>query len=178
MVIMVVPDPAWRAEWLAFAREFTAGDPDAHVDGSAMAGHRVDDLARPTVFDAWVEVLLANERGEQVAEGFVASTTRWVVEGERIVGLISLRHELNDSLLREGGHIGYAVRPADRGRGVASAALALMLDECRRLGIDPVLVTCDEDNAASRRVIEKAGGVLEDIVGGKRRYWIPLDSKD
>ena len=91
----------------------------------------------------------------------------------RLVGFISLRHELNDFLLEQGGHIGYAVRPADRGRGLATAATALMLQECRRRGIDPVLITCDEDNAASAAVIERNGGVLEDVRHGKRRYWVP-----
>ena len=173
MVTLLVPDTAWHDEWLAFATEFTADDGD-HVAGSAMAGRSIDDLADPAVFAQWVELLVANEQGEQVADGLVASTTRWVVEGDRLVGTVSLRHELNDFLLREGGHIGYAVRPADRGRGVASAALALALDQCRARGIDPVLITCDDDNVASRRVIEKAGGVLEDVVDGKRRYWVHL----
>jgi predicted acetyltransferase len=71
-----------------------------------------------------------------------------------------------------GGHIGYSVRPGARRRGVATAALAQGLEIAAALGIDPVLVTCDTDNTASRRTIEGAGGSLEDIRDGKRRYWI------
>ena len=85
---------------------------------------------------------------------------------------MSLRHELNNHLRRDGSHIGYAVRPSARGRGVATAALGLVLEECRNRGIDPVLVTCHDGNTASARTIEHQGGVLEEVQGGIRRYWI------
>ena len=104
----------------------------------------------------------------------VASTTRWVAVDGRLVGFLSVRHELNDYLLELGGHIGYAIRPLERGQGYATAATALALEECRRLGIDRVLITCDDTNVASATVIERNGGVLEDLRGGKRRYWVDL----
>jgi len=88
--------------------------------------------------------------------------------------VINLRHELNDLLLAWGGHIGYAVRTSARRQGIATRALALMLGEAARLGINPVLVTCDEDNVGSRRTIEGAGGVYDGSVEGKRRNWITL----
>jgi predicted acetyltransferase len=96
-------------------------------------------------------------------------------EGGEYVGRIQLRHELNELLWSWGGHIGYAVRPSARRRGHASAALLDMLEVCREHGIDPVLVTCDVDNDASRRVIERAGGEYEDTREGKLRYWVPVD---
>jgi predicted acetyltransferase len=72
-----------------------------------------------------------------------------------------------------GGHIGYDVRPSARQRGHATAMLAAALPVARGLGIDRVLVTCDDDNIASRKVIEASGGVLEDQRGDKLRYWVP-----
>jgi predicted acetyltransferase len=72
-----------------------------------------------------------------------------------------------------GGHIGYDIRPSARRRGHATAMLAAALPVARSLGIGPALLTCDEDNTASRRVIEANGGVVEDKRGGKLRYWIP-----
>jgi predicted acetyltransferase len=100
------------------------------------------------------------------------------VDGE-IVGRASVRFVLNDYLADTGGHVGYGVRPAFRRRGHASAILAQSLALLRADGVERVLVTCDDDNVGSARVIEGAGGVLEDTrrdrFGGteKRRYWIP-----
>jgi predicted acetyltransferase len=98
-----------------------------------------------------------------------------MVEAGEVVGRISLRHELNELLFTWGGHIGYSVRPSARRRGHATAALAGMLEVCRGKGIDPVLITCDVDNVASRRTIEGAGGVYEDTRDGKLRFWVDLD---
>ena len=103
----------------------------------------------------------------------------WITDGdpEEVIGFLAIRHRLNDFLLEEGGHIGYSVRPARRGEGHATRALALALDRAAELGIDRVLVTCDEDNEPSRRTIEGNGGVLEDVRKGKRRYWIDLTDR-
>ncbi len=107
----------------------------------------------------------------------VPSSYFWITEGDggpddEVVGFLNLRHVLNDFLLQEGGHIGYSVKPSARKRGHASAALGLAVAVAADLGIGRVLVTCEEDNDASRRTIESNGGVLEDVRNGKRRYWI------
>lgn len=124
---------------------------------------------------------LEKERGEDVAPGRVPATFLGVYAGERLVGRISIRHELNEHLRTVGGHIGYAIRPGERGKGYATAALREALRLCRGLGIEHALVTCDSTNEASRRTIERCGGVLEDEVpveGGpsKLRYWIQVGS--
>ena len=102
----------------------------------------------------------------------VPDTVLWVVDAGQMIGRVSIRHSLTPFLLEVGGHIGYAVRPSARRRGHASAALGLALTVAHDLGIDPALVTCDEDNTASRLVIERGGGRLEDVRAGKRRYWL------
>ncbi len=168
MVELRRPDPSWHAAWLAMAEEFGGQD----IDGSAMDRRTVDELRDPEAFAAWVREREMHERGEAVPEGWVPSSLRWVTEDGEILGTIRLRHQLNELLLRDGGHIGYAVRPTARRRGVASRALALMLEECRARGISRVLLTCDDDNLASARTIEANGGVLEDVLDGTRRYWI------
>ena len=108
-------------------------------------------------------------------------TSRWILDAatEEMLGFIATRHRLNDVLLQQGGHIGYSVRPSARRQGAAAAALDLALTDAPVLGITPVLVTCDDADHASRRTIEKAGGVLEDVRDGARRYWLgaePLPS--
>lgn len=99
------------------------------------------------------------------------------VDGE-LVGRCSIRHQLNDFLREVGGHIGYAVRPEFRRRGYAKAILGEALTYCRALGLDRVLVTCDEENVGSWRTIEFHGGELESTIEHqgvrKRRYWIAL----
>lgn len=171
MVELVRPDAARHAEWLAMVDEFGRG----RIDGGAMGSQTVDELRDPAVFAAWVEMLLDHERGEDVPDELVPSTTRWVAVDGYLVGFLSVRHELNDFLRELGGHIGYAIRPSERRKGYATVATALALAECRRRGIDRVLVTCDDTNAASATVIERNGGVLEDIRNGKRRYWVALE---
>jgi predicted acetyltransferase len=95
----------------------------------------------------------------------------------KLVGRVSIRHELNAYLAELGGHIGYAVRPEFRRRGYATGILRQSLLVAQELGIDQALVTCDDENAGSARVIERCGGVLADVVPGpdgsapKRRYW-------
>lgn len=148
-----------------------------HEDGAGLRPE--DDVDTAEGFAAWVRLLIEREdRAKPVDEGYVHCTYRWMVEGDRYLGAIALRHELNDFLLNTGGHIGYGVRPSERRRGLAGWALGETLVEARSLGLDQVLITCQVDNVASARTIEKAGGVFEDIRGAYgdevRRYWIAL----
>ncbi|WP_239491040.1 GNAT family N-acetyltransferase [Luteitalea sp. TBR-22] len=134
-----------------------------------------DGMSMPQYLDA----LAARERGEHLGVGQVPSTFLFAFVGRRVVGRVSLRHELTPALERVAGHIGYAVVPEFRRRGYATEMLRQALDLARmQLGLSRVLVTCDDDNIGSIRVIEKNGGVLENIIEGtelrapKRRYWI------
>ncbi len=130
-------------------------------------------------FTRYLEILVEQGRGIGVAPDYVPSTFLFAFVGRRIVGRVSIRHHLNPGLERRGGHIGYVVVPEFRGRGYATVMLQKALQIARDdFGLSRVLVTCDDDNIASMRTIEKCGGVLEDIVDGpdlqkpQRRYWI------
>lgn len=125
-------------------------------------------------FDEWYEHLQSLKNKESLPEGFVSSSTYVLIANNYIVGMIDIRHELNDGLLKTGGHIGYSVRPSQRLKGYASSMLKLGLDKCREFGINNVLVTCHENNLASKRTIEKNGGVLENSIDHHLRYWITL----
>lgn len=134
-------------------------------------------------FSRYLEVLEERERGVNLLPNHVPSTFLCAFDDQRIVGRVSIRHTLNHSLLRSGGHIGYVVVPEFRRRGYATAILRLALGvACDKLGIDRVLVTCDDDNVGSIRTIENNGGVLENVIAGpdldkpKRRYWIDTRS--
>jgi predicted acetyltransferase len=96
----------------------------------------------------------------------------WFVEQDQWLGRLAIRHELTPALLELGGHIGYVVRPSARRNGYATQMLVQSLPYAARLGIDPALVTCDADNEPSRKVIQAAGGELEDERHGKLRFWV------
>jgi predicted acetyltransferase len=110
----------------------------------------------------------------------VPFSLRWLVEDHEFIGEASIRHRLNAHLMREGGHVGYGIRPSRQRQGYGRLILALALDECRRLGLERVLLTCLQDNVASARIIEANGGELENVIvdpagrGRLRRYWISL----
>ncbi|MBT2480757.1 GNAT family N-acetyltransferase [Streptomyces sp. ISL-94] len=171
---LITPTPRLHASWLAARAEW--GD-DAHIDGAGLGSD--DEVESPVGFAAWVERLHRYaDRTVPVEQGRVHATYWWIAEGDTYLGAIDLRHHLNAFLLDAGGHIGYSVRPSARGRGLATWALGAVLHEARIMGMDRVLLTCDPDNTASVRTIERNGGVLEDVrdtlIGPKRRYWIDL----
>ena len=129
-------------------------------------------------WDSYRERLAQEQAGIGLPEGRVPSTYLVADVDGVIVGCVSIRHRLNDHLARVGGHIGYAVRPAFRKRGYATAMLHQALGVARTVGLAEALVTCDEDNVASAAVIARCGGVLQDVVPApgsgraKRRYWL------
>ena len=101
------------------------------------------------------------------------------IERNRLLGAVNIRHYLNDSLLCSGGHIGDGIRPSERGKGYGTEIIRLALIECKKLGINKVLMTCDKDNIASAKTIINNGGVLDsEFVNEEgeieQRYWITL----
>lgn len=130
-------------------------------------------------FSEYVKSLEGHSRGVGVPASFVTNTFLVGVVDGVIVGRLSLRHTLNDFLARVGGHIGYGVIPSQRRNGYATAMLRQAIPICASLGITRALLTCDEDNLASRKVIETCGGLFESIIDcadsgiPKRRYWLP-----
>ncbi len=125
----------------------------------------------------WLARVEAVRCGRDLAPDWVPATFLAARVGTDLVGRVSIRHELNPFLLRWGGHIGYAVRPHYRRRGYATAMLRASLGVAHDLGLDRVLVTCDDTNLGSAAVIERCGGVLDTLEPRsehptKRRYWV------
>lgn len=132
-------------------------------------------------FDEYVALRLAYE--DDPPAGYVPQTDYWLIRDDEIfAGQISLRHHLNANLRYYGGHIGYEIRPLQRRKGYGTRQLALVLPKAWRLGLTRVLLTCDDDNIGSIRIIEANGGKLHDTVALKnrkrpvRRYWIEKPS--
>ncbi len=150
----------------------------AHQDGAGI--QNLAALTSPDGFADWVGGLLAQELAP-AAPGLVRCSYWWLAEDGEYVGSIALRHELNDYLAAFGGHVGYSVRPSARGRGLAGQALSQVVQRAAQRGIDRLLLTCADHNHASQRVIERAGGQLENLTDDGqtilRRYWITTSGR-
>ncbi|MBQ7867777.1 MAG: GNAT family N-acetyltransferase [Clostridia bacterium] len=133
--------------------------------------------------DTFFERVARYRTGKDLPSNRLPCTFLWLVEESEFIGEVSIRHGLNDALLRYGGHIGYWVRSTRWNSGVGTQMLAMALDYVRaHFDFERVLITCDDDNIGSARVIEKNGGILENKIENHfddetvltRRYWISL----
>lgn len=172
IVSLVTPDVAHAESVLAGLREFRA-------EGLPWYG-AVDPDVVAADFAGFVRA--QHEKRTHPLPGAVPKTELWGVMDGVYVGRIGIHHALTDDLRVLGGHIGYDTRPGYRGRGVATEMLRSALPVARRIGLSQVLLTCDDTNVASIRVIERNGGVLEatrvldPTRPPKRYYWISLAS--
>ena len=170
-IILVKPDLSYADEIIKYKEESLAESPI--INGSA-------GLDRFSSIEIWFEELKKRSCEDTVPKGLVPSSTYLAVreKDNYIVGMIDIRHYLNEYLTQVGGNIGYGVRKTERNKGYAKQMLKLALEKCKELKIKKVLITCDEDNIASEKVILSANAKLEDIrnVDGenKKRFWIEL----
>jgi predicted acetyltransferase len=173
---LVLPTTSVHESFLEAMDEFVAEGAE-NSQTAAWIEHNAPGWQDPAAFETFVEAVKADSLLDNPRPDWhVPCTTLWWVDGDDYLGRIAIRHTLNDFLLDVGGHIGYDVRPTRRREGHATAMLKGALPWARDLGIDPALVTCDDDNVGSILVIEAAGGVMEDVRGTKRRYWVPTGS--
>ena len=170
-IILVKPNLSYADEIIKYKEESLKESP--LINGSA-------GLNRFSSIEDWLEELKKRSSEATVPEGLVPSSTYLGVreKDNYIVGMIDIRHYLNEYLTQVGGNIGYSVRKTERNKGYAKQMLKLALEKCRDLKMKKVLITCDEDNIASEKVILSANAKFEDIrcIDGenKKRFWIEL----
>jgi predicted acetyltransferase len=169
MPVLTEPTPRVHASFLAALREYRSEGAYTRLDPA--------EVASTDGFRHYLDRLRA-----QADPGFlrrlrrVPQTNLWLIDGDEFLGRLAIRHALNRRLLYKGGHIGYSVRPSRRRRGYATTMLRLGLPVANGFGIDPALITCDDTNIASRRVIEANGGALASASHGILRFWVPTGS--
>ncbi|CAI9391201.1 MULTISPECIES: GNAT family N-acetyltransferase [Bacillaceae] len=148
-----------------------------HIEEHLYGG---SSLQNYTDFQEWLNKVISQENGDNLPPNRVPATQFLSISNGKLIGLINIRHRLTPELLMESGHIGYSIHPDERRKGYATEQLRLSLLEARKLGLNKVLVTCDKENIASAKTIQKVGGVLENEVisaEGKeivQRYWIEI----
>jgi len=149
-----------------------------HFDCGEMVIHGDGGLATITSYEDWLAKIQVDEN-RAYSEEFVPATVYFGIHDGTIVGIIQIRHRLNQRLLETYGHIGYGIRPSKRRKGFATQMLSLALEKCRELGIEKVLLSCDMDNIASAKTIIKNGGLrgnefAEEDGTTVHQYWINL----
>jgi len=148
-----------------------------HINCGETSIHGSGGLMRADDYENWLEKIEWNKTA--ATSDWVTGSVYFAIIDGIIIGTIAIRHYLNDSLLKSGGHIGYGVRPLERRKGYGTKMLALALEKCRDLHIEKALVTCDKVNIASAKTAIKNGGVLENEITEEdgnvlQRYWISL----
>ena len=167
MVTLVQPSPKYLKSYTEAFDEYQA---------MGVSTYGLTDPRACDVFEKHKNYRL----GRNLKPDRVPSDCYWLVDAERnyFIGEIHIRHRLNDALLLRGGHIGYCVRYGEWGKGYGTYMLKLALEKAREMGLEKVLITCNDSNIASARVMEKNECVLQDKVptegGLTRRYWKTL----
>lgn len=131
-------------------------------------------------FDRYIQHIYAQEERDKTAPDRVPNADFWLIDNDEFIGRLSMRYKLNDHLLQVGGNIGYEIRPSKRRSGYGKELLRLGLIQAKQDGLQRALVTCDEDNIGSKKIIEHNGGHFENAVHvegslqKKLRYWFDL----
>lgn len=134
-------------------------------------------------YNLLLEKLEKNKHQELIKPNLSPQTTYGVFKDNKLIGMFHLRHVIKGELINHGGNIGYLIRPSERKKGYGTKMLELALDKAKELNLDKVLISCREENIASKKVIEKNGGIYENNYYDKekdntyRRYWIHLKDK-
>jgi predicted acetyltransferase len=170
---LVHPSKKYENQAFKYIQEFLEHNSEINGTGG---------LNRYDNYDEWLQKIEKDLDIPNIPEDRVPANTYFLIRlsDDRIIGMINIRHRLNEFMLNEGGHIGYSIRPTERKKGYGTLLLSLGLQKCKELNLKEILITCDKINIASSKVIQNNNGVLENEVFSEtysqmiQRYWINL----
>lgn len=174
----VEPNIQYKEKAGEYIQEFVdTGRPEVNGSGG------LDIYLAKDGYEAWLKEVERKSDVTRKKPGEINASTFLYVreEDERLIGMVNIRYGLNEYLFNEGGHIGYSIRPSEQGKGYATQMLEQALWFCQFIGLNKVLVVCEKSNAASARVIQKCGGVMENEIYSEhydevlQRYWITIE---
>lgn len=177
MIHLVEPHQDYSETIQNYKDAYFEYNPDTLVNGIQGSAYLVgyDHISE------WIQACYNQKHSNKLAAGRVNASTFLTIDSDtdEMVGIVNIRHQLNDYLKQVGGHIGYSVKPDHFRRGIGKAQLKLALAYCKDdLNLNRVLITCDDDNQPSAATIKSLGGQLEDTIEFEgemvRRYWITL----
>jgi len=158
---------------------------EALKEAETDPGNKISKLQEPKEnesFEDFVRHFYDEMKGLNLPEGYVPATMFWLIDNGEFIGRVQIRHKLSEYLSRRGGHIGYYIRPTKRNMGYGKKILEMALFEAKKMGFEKVLLTCNDDNIGSWKIIEANGGIFEYIIEPekegekkKRRYWITIN---
>ena len=134
-----------------------------------------------TIENDIIQIFKDNRDQTKLPSHYVPSFDYFAVDDDKFIGVIHIRIRLTDNLLKYGGNIGYGVNPKYWKMGYGKEILRLGLEKAKKLiEEEKILITCDDDNIGSTKIIEANGGILENKVNNEdcgesfitRRYWI------
>ena len=180
-IILVKPSIEHKKQAINFIEEVEKADIDTDIRYAGFSGLQ----KYRNNYEEWLNEIERYSKKETIPEGLVPADVFFSVRkvDNKVVGIINIRHELNEYLYRYGGHIGYSILPSERRKGYAYKQLMLALKYCKSIHINRVLITCLDYNIGSSKTIEKSGGTLENIVKNEqknkiyKRYWISLKKR-
>jgi len=152
---LILPSADYKDSFIAAVREFQMEN-----NPRAQSYQILDIESLQSDFNRYLEQLENKRQGIGLPAGYVAATNFWLVENDEYIGKIDIRHQYTDYLHQIAGIIGYDIRPSKRGHGYGKLLLKLGLERARQMDFDELIITCDIDNTASRKVMEANGGQL------------------
>lgn len=170
-IYLAKPDRRYKQSYLSALKEYFSEN---------FLNEKLNYYEIENDFDTYIKKIENWENGVDLPDSFSPQSERWLVKGNEYFGTLKIRHKLcNETLKRVGGHIGYFIRPSRRKMGYGNLILSLGLVEAKKIGLEKVLIICDESNIGSKNIIVNNGGVFESSVEcppyeNKLRFWIDL----